>query len=320
MTDRIINFGIIGLGRIARRFAEVLTGENVKNAGLVAVASNDAAKAEAFGKEFGAENSYDNYVDLVNNKVVEIVYIANTNNMHFETIKLCLNNGKAVICEKPFVMHKKEAAELAALAAEKNLFLMEAMWTRFLPAYRKAVEWVSSKAIGDLKLIEASFCFGGDENPESRLYNPALGGGATYDVGVYALEFITGIAGKPRDVSGYTAKTKTGVDACSIINLAFDGGVLAQARCAVSVVAGGGASIYGSEGRIKFDLFYNAQSCERFDKHGALVEKFEAEDLDGFTYQIRHTAEMLQQGKKESPVMPISDTIDCAGIFDDVLG
>ena len=189
-----VRFGIIGLGAIAARFASVLN--TVEGVELVSVASRDKEKAEAFANKFGAKKSYNTYDDLVKDNEVDVVYVALTHNFHFDAIKLCLNNKKAVMCEKPLAINKKDADELVALSKKLNVLLMEAMWTRFIPAFKKAKEWVKSGRIGDVKLVNASFCFNVPFDPENRLYNPKLAGGSLFDAGVYPIEFTTGILGE----------------------------------------------------------------------------------------------------------------------------
>ena len=244
-----VRFGIIGLGGIASRFAKVLnTAGGVE---LAAVAARDKVRAEAFAEKFHAKKSYDSYFDLINDKEVDVIYIALTHNFHYEIVKLCLNNGKGVICEKPFVTNKKDAEELVALSKEKNVLLMEAMWTRFIPAFKKAKEWLHSGKIGDVKLVNASFCFNFPFDPESRLYNPKLAGGSLYDAGVYPIEFTTGILGEnPTLVNGLAKFSKTGVDDFVAMNMSFESGALATLSCGINANTNSDAHIYGTTGNI----------------------------------------------------------------------
>ena len=180
-----VRFGIIGPGSIATRFATVLN--TVDGVQLTAVASRDQAKAAAFAGKFGAAKAYGSYLELIQDSAVDVIYIGLTHNFHYEVAKLCLNHGKSVLCEKPLVTSQKDAAELAELAREKKVLLMEAMWTRCIPAFRKAREWVAGGRIGAVKLIDASFSFNAPFDPEHRLYDPKLAGGSLYDAGVYPI-------------------------------------------------------------------------------------------------------------------------------------
>ncbi len=141
-----VKYGIIGLGTIANKFADAVKKAN--DVELYAVAARDQSRADVFAKKYKAKKSYDSYASVINDPDVDIIYIGVTHNFHYDLVKQCLENHKAVLCEKPFVLTKKEAVELTALAQKNNTLLMEAMWTRCLPAYRKAQEWVREGRIG----------------------------------------------------------------------------------------------------------------------------------------------------------------------------
>lgn len=314
-----VRYGIIGLGGIAQKFAGVL--KTVDGAELTAVASSNRERAEAFAQKFEAKKVCDSYIELIQDKDVDAVYIALTHNFHYEIVKLCLENGKAVICEKPLVTNKRDAEELAALSREKKVLLMEAMWTRFLPPVQKANEWIKSGRIGDIRLVDAAFCFNAPYDPESRIFNPKLAGGALYDVGVYVIEFATGILGEnPEKVSGLATICGTGVDDFAVINMSFRSGALAMLSCGTRANSGRDARIYGSKGSIVVYEFFTSRKCELYDDNNNLVEVFEENFDDGFIYQIMHFNKLFESGKLESDVIPLGDTIACAGIFDELLG
>ncbi|GHU78297.1 dehydrogenase [Clostridia bacterium] len=286
-----IRFGIAGLGAIANRFAKVINSDETSGVVLSAVASKDAERAAAFAKTHNSSCFYGSYEELADDPNIDIVYIATTHNFHFENAKLFIERGKNVICEKPFFLTKKDAEEIYALAKEKNVFVMEAMWTRCLPAFQKTLEWVRSGRIGDVKLIDASFCFNTPFDPKNRLFNPELAGGALYDGGVYPIEFITGIAGQtPNAVNAFAVKGKSGVDEYATVDLSFQNGILGQARCGVSVFANNDAHIYGTRGSIHIDYFIGAKTCELRDENGNTAERFESSFEDGFCFEINHAA------------------------------
>ncbi len=312
-----VRFGIIGLGRISNRFAAVLN--TVEDVELTAVASSDVAKAVEFAKKHNAAKASKSYLELVEDKDVDVVYIGLTHNFHYDIIKLCLNHGKGVLCEKPMVLHKRDAQELSALAEEKNLLLMEAMWSRFTPAFIKAKEWTSEGRIGQIKLINASFCFNVPFDPSNRLYNPALAGGSLYDAGVYPIEFTTGILGEnPCQVRGFASICETGVDDFAAFNMSFESGALASLSCGVTAVTNRDACIYGTTGRIIVYDFLGAKKCDLLDNDNHLIERFETDFEDGFIFQIKHFTELYRNNKKQSDIMPMKDTIACAGIFDEL--
>ncbi len=313
-----VRFGIIGLGGIAQRFARVLnTAENVE---LTAVASREMRRSAAFAQKYGAKKAYDSYSELIGDSGVDVVYVALTHNFHYEIVKECLNKGKGVICEKPFVLHKKDAEELAALSKSKNVLLMEAMWSRFIPAFKKAREWVKTGKVGEVRLVNASFCFNIPFDPKHRLYDPEVAGGSLYDAGVYPIEFATGILGEnPTAVNGLAKFCSTGVDEYVAMNMKFESGALASLNCGVSAVASQDARIYGTKGNIVVYSFLGSKRCELYDNENKLVERFEQDFEDGFIFQIEHFRDLYLNKKTESDIIPHKDSIACAGIFDELM-
>lgn len=310
-----MNIGIIGLGSIAHRFARVLnTSEKYQ---LVAVAARDQSRAVDFAARFGAKKAYDRYLDLIEDPEVDGIYIALTHNFHYDVARTCLEHGKAVLCEKPLAVTRQEADALVALAREKNVLLMEAMWTRSLPAFKKALSWVREGRIGAVRLIQASFCFDFPYDPNHRLYNPDLAGGSLLDAGVYPIEFALGMTEQaPDQVKGLMHLCPTGADDFVAMTLSFPQGTLASLSCGLTARTSSDAYLYGSEGSICVRDFLRTRQCERYDRDNNLVERFEAEDVDGFIYQIEHFSDLFETGKIESPLIPWQDTQACATIFD----
>lgn len=313
-----LRFGIIGLGDIAARFALVLN--ETEGVELAAVASRDRDRSEAFARKFGAGKACDSYLELIRDPGVDAVYIALTHNFHYELARLCLENGKAVLCEKPLVTTRKDAEALVALARKKEVLLMEAMWTRCIPAFRKAKEWVGGGRVGAVKLVEAAFCFNAPFDPESRLFNPKLAGGGLYDVGVYVIEFATGIlAENPSTVTGAASVGKSGVDEYAALSLGFPSGALASLACGITAKSSTDARVYGTEGSVAVYEFFGSRKCELFGPDGATVETFREDFKDGFVYQIRHFAELYRAGRIESGLIPLADSVACAGVFDTLM-
>lgn len=314
-----IRFGIIGLGEISNRFASVL--KNVKDVELTAVASRDQARSDAFAKKYGAEKSYASYLDVINDPDVNIIYDGLTHNFHYEMTKLCLENHKAVLCEKPFVTNKKDAEELAALARKQQTFLMEALWTRCMPAFQQARTWIKEGRIGEVKLITSNFNFKAKYDPNHRLFNPALAGGALFDVGVYPISLATGLLDeKPDAVTGSPILAENGVDLASSISLHFASGAVASLSCGFTVNTPRTSVVYGTEGRIELDNCTGPVKAELFESRGMRRGRFYRPVADGFIYQIEHSANCLRAGKLESDLIPLADTITTAGIFDDLRG
>ena len=312
-----VRFGIVGLGSISNRFATVL--QKMPGVKLTAVASREQARSDAFAQKYGAKKASDRYLDVITDSEVDVVYIGLTHNFHYEIAKLCLENHKAVLCEKPLVTTQKDAATLVDLARENKTLLMEALWTRCLPAFQKAKTWVSSGKIGEVKLITANFCFKANYNAERRLFNPQLAGGSLFDAGVYPIEFATGILNEtPVSVTGLAQIGATGVDEAAAISLKFAGGALASLSCGFTVNAPRGVNIYGTKGHILVDECVGPKKCELFDEKGRRIERFADRATDGFVYQIRHCADLFRSGKLESDLIPLQDSLDCAAIFDDL--
>jgi len=310
-----VRFGIIGLGGIAIGFARGLV--DVDDAELYAVAARDFGRAEAFAQEYNAVKAYGCYDQLINDPSVDAVYIATTHNSHYELTKKCLENGKAVLCEKPFVLNRAHAQELFDIAAEKQLLLMEAMWSRFLPCYEKAKEWVDAGRIGYLKLITANCCFKADYKPEGRLFNPALAGGAMYDIGVYPIEFAFDFARElPNNIKVISTWADTGVDDFNLISLGFPNGVLASLTTGLSATTENDGKLYGTDGRIVLYDFLLSTKAELYDGAGKLVETYEHKFERGLAYETRHFVGLYRKGIIESDVVPWKDTIACAGVFD----
>ncbi len=308
-------FGILGCGGIAKRFARAL---QLSGSGeLYAAAARDEARAQDLIGQFGGQKAYGSYLDLIRDENVEIVYISLVHNLHYEAAKLCVEHGKAVLCEKPFFITEHEATALAALAKEKGVLVMEAMWTRCLPAFKKAKEWAQSGAIGQVRLIDAAFCFNFPFDPEHRLYNPETAGGALLDAGVYPYQFAAGILGEaPAEVRAVVQKAPTGVDDSVVMALRFEGGALASAIASVSVKADGTAHIYGTKGSVKVYDFLRTRECELIDEKGEVIDRFTDDQEEGFVHEIDHVTDLYRTGQTESPLIPMSHSIDFARAAD----
>jgi predicted dehydrogenase len=310
-----VKFGIVGLGSISSRFARVLnTTEGVE---LNAVASRDLSRSQQFAREFGAKKALASYQDVIEDKEVDVVYIGLTHNFHYEITKKCLELHKPVLCEKPLVTNRKQAEELISLAKKNQTLLMEAMWTRCMPACWKAQEWVKTGKIGQVKLITANFCFRMEYDPNHRLYNKDLAGGSLYDVGIYPIDFAIGIMGEhPQSVTGSAIMAPSGVDESAAFSMRFASGALANLACGFNVRAMEEAIIYGTSGRLVLENCFGPQTCSLYDENSNLIVRFSEPVSDGFEYEIRHCAELIRQGKIESDLIPWQDTLVSAGIFD----
>lgn len=312
-----VKFGIIGAGNIAHKFCEAV--KLVEGASVVAVASRTPGKAEEFAKKQELELSYDNYEELLENPNINAIYIATTHNFHFENAMACIAHKKAVLCEKCFVLTKKQAEEVFSAAKREQVFVMEAMWSRFLPAINKAREWIHSGQIGDVELANCLIGFKADSDPENRIMNPKLAGGALYDIGVYAIEIMTYLLDQPiQEVQTMTSYAETGVDKVDNITLKFER-CIANLQCIVTANCPNGLYVYGTKGYIYIPNAHYTSECFLY-KENEKVEHFNKPHTNGFEYQIEEMVSCMQKGELESQIMPHKDTIECAEIFDQCLG
>ena len=310
-----VKFGIIGLGKISNRFAAALN--TVPHVKLVSVASRDQAKSDAFAKKYGAKSAYADYMEVIHDPDVDVIYVGLINNLHFEITRQCLENRKPVLCEKPLVTTEHQAQQLINLARENSTFLMEALWTRCMPAFRQAKAWVKSGKIGQVRLITANFSYMATQDEKNRQFNAGLEGGSLFDVGVYPIDFATGILEEaPTAVTGLAEISHSGVDQAASFSMSFASGAMASLNSGFMVNAKGEAVIYGTRGRITLDNCYGPKQCGRYDEKDQLVERFEEPVPDGFVYQIAHCAELIRAGKLESDLIPWKDTLTSARIFD----
>lgn len=319
VTMSKLRFGIMGAGRIARQFVRAT--RLVDCADVVAVASKSIERAQSFSKENGVA-AFLTYDELLARDDIDAVYIATTHNFHYENIKACLENGKHVLCEKAMVLTEKDAAELCALAKEKGLFLMEAMWTRFLPSMQMAKKWITDGRIGKIQSISGVIGFKGDTDPESRLLNPALAGGALYDIGVYIIEIAAFLAGEGIvEAYGKTRRdSRTGVDSNVSFILEFES-FDACLQCLITANPKEYMIINGDKGYIEIPRSHVSNECFLYDEKHKLTEHFREEfpDGNGFVYELEETVNCIRNGRTESDIMPHSATIECARVYDKLL-
>lgn len=305
-------FGIIGAGFISNRFVNVL--KKFTSAQAVAVADIDLAKASAFAEKHKISKTCT--MEKIWQADVDIVYIGLPNSAHVPVSKQALENGKHVLCEKPIAMTEKDARDLVETAKRHGLFLMEGMWSRCLPVYRKIQEWICAGKIGKVRLIDSSFSEKNQFLPQSRLYNKSLGGGSMFDVGIYNIDFATGLLGRPIDVDGTAFVGSTGVDEQAVISLSFKNGAIAYSSCGFQAKTIADARIYGSNGFIWVKDFYKSNLCILYDNDSNEIERFTDVFDDGFQYEIEHVLQQLDHGKTESDLITLEDSIISAQIYD----
>lgn len=301
---KTVRWGILGAGRIANAFVRDFT--LMENAELVAVASADENRAKAFAEANGIPQAL-NYRALYESNDIDAVYIATTHNFHYEQVLECLQHGKAVLCEKPITVNDQQFKQLAKVAAENKVFLMEAMWTYFLPAVQKAKEWVNEKLIGEIRLLQSDFGFAMEKNLEGRMYNPRLAGGALLDLGVYPVSmayFFTGL--RPETIQASGTFTETGVDETLSIILKYKNGTASLCTSLITQL-GNATRIYGEKGFIEIPNFWKAGSASLYDKEGNLLESYDdGRSSHGFIYEMQNANDKILGGQLQSDIVPHS--------------
>lgn len=246
--DKTYKWGIIGLGRIAEKFATDL--KLIQDASLHAVASRSINKAKEFAQKFNATNYYDNYEDILDCQDLDIMYIATPHNLHYQNTRMCLEKGIPVLCEKPIAVNAKQLEELFTIARANNTFHMEALWTRFLPSFIKVLDLIKDGVIGDIKSIKADFGFKAPFDPENRIFNPDLAGGSLLDIGIYPVFLAYSLFGYPESITARATIGKTGVDEDCQVILRFKDDKSAVLYSSVTYDTSNQAEIYGDSGFI----------------------------------------------------------------------
>lgn len=306
-----IRWGILGCGKIARKFAADL--KLVEDAELIAVAAREQSTAEVFAKNFPAKHVHGSYEALVSNQEVDVIYVATPHGLHHEHVMLCLKHRKAVLCEKAFAINSREASEMISFAKEQGTFIMEAFWTRFLPPYLSMKELLAQGKVGDIKYLNAEFGFIPTPPFPSRLYQPSLGGGALLDIGVYPVFLALDILGRPDHVDALMTPSSTGVDEQCAIRFQYKSGTIAQLFCSFTTNLATGADIAGDQGRIRLTHRFHGPTTSLEYYPGVVdtreVIPFEKAAGNGYEYEARHVNECLRQGLTESPVLKFQDTL-----------
>jgi len=305
-----IRWGIIGCGVIADTFVSSLRA--LESGRLLAGASRTEGKALEFAGRHDLPRCYADYESLVNDPDIDAVYVATTHNFHFENVRLCLKHGKHVLCEKPFTVNAAQMEELIALAKEKTLFMMEGLWTRFLPAIIHLQELLAAGAIGEVQSVFANFFLGRDFPPDHRLRNKTLAGGSLLDLGVYPINMASIVFGQqPLKIeSAVNLDAETGVDASSYYLFDYGRGRRAVLSSSYVQSAPVEALVCGTEGFIRVPHFLGAKELHLYRTSEAPeVLEFSYGEGENFKYEIAHAMECIAAGKTESDIMPLSETL-----------
>ncbi|MFG3138196.1 Gfo/Idh/MocA family protein [Streptomyces sp. NPDC048211] len=309
--SRTVRWGVLATGGIAATFTADL--QAMPDAEVVAVASRTDASAKAFAERFGIPRAYGNWAALVADEDVDVVYVATPHSAHREATALALEAGKHVLCEKAFTINEREARELVELARDRGLFLMEAMWTYCNPVIRRMTELVRDGAIGEIRTVQADFGFAGDFGAEHRLRDPALGGGALLDLGVYPVSFAQLLLGEPDRVQAHALLSPEGVDLNTGMLLSWDSGANALLSCSLVGHHPTAATVIGTAGRIDFPegFFFP----KRFVLHRDGEEAREItsgpgpQGLTGMQFEAAEVMRAVRAGETESPLVPLDGSL-----------
>ena len=349
----VIRWGILGTGGVARQFARGL--RLLPAAQLLAVGSRQQATAREFAHQFNVPRAYNSYEDLVEDEDVDVVYIATPNSKHKGNCVLCLEAGKAVLCEKPFTINADEAQEVIALARRRQLFCMEAMWMRFIPLMAEVKSLIGGGIIGEVQTVAAQLGFATEVDPHNRLFSAELGGGALLDLGVYPLSLAFQLLGKPSDTAGHACIGDTGVDEQSAMILGYPQGQLAILGASLRGRMQNEAVITGERGMIRICApFYRPHRLSitrytplisspgtkrrilsyarnnpllqswwlRLDRYLAPIVPRRSNTVvrpfkgNGYNYEAAEVMSCLRAGQCESSTMPLNDTLDIMETMD----
>ncbi len=313
---KTINWGIIGLGNIANKFAQDLL--TIKDAQLYAVASRSQEKADAFASKYGSIKAYNSYEILAKDSNIDAVYIATPHALHQENTLLCLEHGIAILCEKPFAMNAEEVNTMIAKAKEKNVLLMEALWTYFLPHYQYVLKELNNKTYGNVLKLEADFGFHRDFDESSRLFKKSLGGGSLLDIGIYPIFAALSTLGIPKNIKANATFFENGADSSCRMVFNYDTGSTAHLKSTLLEQTPTEAIFYCEKGTIKINGgFFMPTTVTITSNNKEETIDFNYKTI-GYNYEILHFNNLLREGKTESDIMTFKFSKQLIKLLDDV--
>lgn len=300
MTKKTFRWGIIGLGRIAHTFAQSIT--VLEKASIYAVASRTQEKADNFASQYHAKFAFDSYEALMHCEGIDAIYIATPHILHFENTMLCLHHRIPVLCEKPFAINNRQVQKMIATAKENNTFLMEALWTRFLPSIEKVLELIADDTIGEIQMVKADFGFKANFDPQGRVFNNSLGGGSLLDIGIYPLFLALLILGKPNNIQASAIIGQTNVDETCAMILDFPKRKMAILHSTILADTATEAIIYGTKGAIHIHKQFHKPTKVSLHINGQEAQNIEINYVNnGFNYEAEEVRSCVENGLLESP-------------------
>ena len=309
------NWAILGCGKIAGKFASDL--KLLDNANLYAAASRNLERAQGFAEEHGFDKAYGSYTEMVSDPEVDVVYIATPHSHHMEHSILCLEHKKAVLCEKALALNAKEVQSMIAASRENHTFLMEAFWTIFQPKFKKVLELANDPELGQLKFVKSDFMFNPEVDPEKRLYNIELGAGSLLDIGIYPIFRSLVLLGKPSGMKTMPRLLESGVEESIFMLFEYENGSMASLTSSFAASSKNETELCFEHGFIKFERDHDIPIY--LGKNGAVTEiKVDAGEGMGYELEAAHVMDCLDQGRKESPTLPLSFSLDLMQLMDEV--
>lgn len=305
-----IRWGIISTGNIAGKLADALNA--TEDAELLAVASRSQDSADRFGDRFNIPRRYPTYEALAADPDIDAIYVATPNTLHHDNTIMCLEQGKAVLCEKPFAMNAVETQAMIAVARRNKVFLMEAMWTRFMPPMTKVRAMIAEGALGEVRHLRADFGFRAPFDPHSRIFDPALGGGALLDVGIYPVSLASMLFGQPEVVMTIPTIGSTGVDVEVSVQFGYNDTRTASIYCSTHLVSPVEATILGTDGYIAVRSRWYSHNAKLFYRRHEMPDDEEVPletYANGYRYQVEEMHRCLRAGQLESAIMPLAETL-----------
>lgn len=311
-----MKIGILGAGRIAAILAETMN--KMPEVDCYGVASRDLEKAKIFAKDHGFQHAFGSYEEMLSDENVKLIYIATPHSHHYQHIKMCLDAGKHVLCEKSFTVNEKQAAQVLRLAKEKKLLLTEAIWTRYMPSRKIIDDLLAEKAVGDVKKMTANLNYPLLE--KERIVKPELAGGALLDVGIYPLNFAYMHFGDGvKEMHSAAQMTDAGVDGENGMLLLYEDGRMAVLNSGIHGKSDSQGVFYGSEGCMIVENINNPEAIKIYDTEGKLIRDIKVpEQISGYEYEILETINCIKEGKLECPSMPHSETLKMMRVMDEL--
>lgn len=310
-------WGILGPGRIAHKFAQDLL--TLPDAQLYAVASSDQQRADQFAADYAIPHAFGSYEGLLTLLDLDVVYVATPHVMHYENVMFLLNNGIAVLGEKPFAMNGEQVTEMVETARTKGVFLMEALWSRFMPGITHALELVRSGVIGKVVSLKADFGFKAPFLPENRLFNKALGGGSLLDIGIYPLFLSYLMLGKPTVIKASATFGSTGVDEQCGMVLTYADGQIALLDSTLRAKTDCIGLIQGETGQIRIhSRFHETEGLTVYRENLEPILFESKRKTHGYDYEAQHVMQCLAEGRTESPLWSLSDSLNLMALLDAV--